>query len=192
MVLTRVCSKCSVPCDVGDFPRNRSRSAGASSWCVDCTSTYNAIYRKQKPEKFRKYWADYVARHPGRATQKNYFNKLSRVYGLSEATYTEMLQAQNRLCATCGKDLPLCVDHDHVTGKVRGLLCDPCNTTLGKIHESVETLQAMIGYLNEHKQNSDSASDRSGDRKTEKEQNINPVSGLRPVPQGTLPEAHGV
>jgi hypothetical protein len=42
----------------------------------------------------------------------------------------------------------LCLDHDHATGKFRGILCFHCNTVLGKVKDSTETLQNMISYLN--------------------------------------------
>ena len=50
-------------------------------------------------------------------------------------------------CATCGSKERLCIDHDHVTGKVRGMLCDDCNLALGKVKDSIDTLTRMVEYL---------------------------------------------
>lgn len=60
---------------------------------------------------------------------------LKKKYGLSEADYTQMLEAQGGRCRICGgkpKQNRLAV-HDHETGEIRGLLCGPCNVSLGRL-----------------------------------------------------------
>jgi hypothetical protein len=60
-----------------------------------------------------------------------------------------MIEAQGGTCATCdGK--PEHVDHDHATGKVRGVLCFNCNQALGNVRDSVETLARLRTYLRRH------------------------------------------
>jgi hypothetical protein len=51
-------------------------------------------------------------------------------YGLSPEDFMERYEAQNGRCFTCGREVPLCVDHDHKTGQVRGLLCRVCNASI--------------------------------------------------------------
>jgi len=78
-----------------------------------------------------------------------------RRQGLTTDDYAEMFIAQGGKCASCGKEPPLragkpcrlCVDHDHKTGKVRGLLCWRCNMALGNVDDSPETLQKLHDYL---------------------------------------------
>src|SRR5438270_165354 len=74
-------------------------------------------------------------------------------YGLTPETYEELLASQNYVCAICGTDnwggpkgTP-CVDHDHVTETVRGLLCIKCNSSISYLKESVEILENAIAYL---------------------------------------------
>ncbi len=76
--------------------------------------------------------------------------KLKKTYGISLDEYEDILYEQDCRCLICGA-LPgrraLDVDHDHKTGKIRGLLCENCNKTLGQVHDNVEILQNMIDYL---------------------------------------------
>jgi hypothetical protein len=87
-----------------------------------------------------------------------------RKYRLSPEALEEMLRDQNGACAICRRDWEdcvsakrlryemrflqyLCVDHDHVTGKVRGLLCNGCNTAIGMFDEDARRFQAAADYL---------------------------------------------
>lgn len=76
-----------------------------------------------------------------------------RLYGLAPGGYDAMRAAQDFSCAVCGKrEIPgaratLHVDHDHETGRVRGLLCSRCNTGLGFI-ETVGFVENATRYLN--------------------------------------------
>ncbi|MBL0320503.1 MAG: endonuclease VII domain-containing protein [Alphaproteobacteria bacterium] len=75
---------------------------------------------------------------------------IERKYGLTQEQHIEKIKEQDNSCAICGKKdegRVLCVDHDHKTGKVRGLLCTNCNVGLGNLKDSIQILQAAIGYL---------------------------------------------
>lgn len=50
-------------------------------------------------------------------------------------------------CFACGSTENLCIDHSHTTGNIRGLLCKPCNTTLGLVQDNPEILESLIRYL---------------------------------------------
>jgi len=75
-----------------------------------------------------------------------------RNYGISIKDYEVLLGEQRGLCLICSSsDIKLFVDHDHNTGKVRGLLCSTCNTGLGMFKDSVEILNKAKEYLNASK-----------------------------------------
>lgn len=74
-------------------------------------------------------------------------NKLKYRYGIGLEEYQDMFTAQNGTCAICGSAESLNVDHDHMTGKVRGLLCRACNHGLGNFQDSTARLVAAIRYL---------------------------------------------
>lgn len=68
-------------------------------------------------------------------------------YGLTPDLEVEMLKKQSNVCAICGSDSILCVDHDHHTGVIRGLLCYKCNTSLGGFGDNLEGLLKAVAYL---------------------------------------------
>jgi hypothetical protein len=71
-------------------------------------------------------------------------------YGITLEEYEKLLEKQGGGCALCGKakkKKPLHVDHCHKTGKVRGLLCPPCNRAVGVLGDSKEALEKVVAYL---------------------------------------------
>lgn len=61
-----------------------------------------------------------------------------------------MLEEQGGVCLICGRAALMQVDHCHDTGKVRGLLCSPCNRGLGSFKDSLALVQAAADYLRAH------------------------------------------
>lgn len=78
-------------------------------------------------------------------------------YGLSPDQYDEMVAEQGGVCAVCGQPQRtrntdrLSVDHDHATGRVRQLLCNPCNLAIGYIETHDLPLDGLAAYLNRHR-----------------------------------------
>lgn len=88
-----------------------------------------------------------------RTTERTWAARLARL-GLTVADYDRMLAEQGGRCAICGADRPGAgrtgrwpVDHDHVTGRVRGLLCHPCNRAIGLLRDLPEVADAVAAYL---------------------------------------------
>jgi hypothetical protein len=131
----RRCSKCGFTKARADFVRNRTQPDGMHNECKACMRT-------RHHEAFR----------------KNPYRHL-RQYGLDKDGYDTMLATQGGVCAICGceprrrkgqRDVLLHVDHDHATGKVRGLLCFNCNGGLGKFKDTPEHLIRAAEYLRRH------------------------------------------
>lgn len=78
---------------------------------------------------------------------------LKQKYGITPERYDDILSTQGGVCAICKQppDDPrgyrMHVDHDHATGRVRGILCGPCNQGIGRLGDSIERLRAAIEYL---------------------------------------------
>lgn len=102
----------------------------------DSIKEYNSLWKTKQPDY-------HVNRH------------LLLNYGISIEDYNTLLIAQGGFCAGCGIEHKkairgkLFVDHCHTSGKVRGLLCQKCNTALGMINDNVDTLISLINYLKE-------------------------------------------
>lgn len=75
--------------------------------------------------------------------------KYKSLYGITLEQFSEMETAQERKCKICTKETKLVVDHCHKTGKVRGLLCQACNKSLGGFYDNTKALQSAIKYLEE-------------------------------------------
>ncbi len=85
-------------------------------------------------------------------SRKRRVRRLKRQYGLSEEQWNIVFENQGRKCAACGSSGPKRkrgwhTDHDHKTGKFRGILCGGCNHALGATEDSIEILQGLISYL---------------------------------------------
>lgn len=80
--------------------------------------------------------------------------KMENIFGITIKEYNQLLTKQGRKCALCGqrsKNKRLAVDHDHATGKVRGLLCGSCNTALGKFGDDIAGVTRVLEYLRRSK-----------------------------------------
>jgi len=122
------CSKCGITKPPEDFCRNRSRADGLADYCRPC---HNAAVRETK---LRLYGG---SRH----------YKLRDRYGLGAAEVAALTAAQGGVCAVCQQKPAVQVDHDHKTGKVRGILCDGCNGGIGAFGEDLELLERAARYL---------------------------------------------
>ena len=87
--------------------------------------------------------------------ERHYFAGVKRKYGLTRERYYELFAFQKGCCAICDEKRPLVVDHDHATGRVRGLLCQICNRFLGKSGDRVAYFGNVIAYLLVHSGNLD-------------------------------------
>ena len=129
-------------------------------------------YRQKNKEKLADYQKSYSESHPGlrkvltkKWKQENperyrYLTnsgKLKWKYGITTKERDEMFVKQGSKCKICGilaprGKRPWHIDHDHSTGKVRGILCHCCNLMLGGAKDNIETLRSAISYLKESPQ----------------------------------------
>lgn len=131
--MSKYCPTCNTDKDESLFGSNKYQKCKLNTECRECAKERSKQYRKSNPDKFKD-------------------SKLKSTYGISLKDYNRMLEEQKGVCAICYKpqvDKALAVDHCHKSGKVRGLLCSLCNTSLGKMGDSPDRLRRAAAYLEE-------------------------------------------
>lgn len=127
----KVCNRCkeNLPDDRFSKRTYRSGNIGLQNKCKDCE-------RKSRPQYYKPH------------------DNARRKFGLSEEDYTTLINRSQGLCETCNKPMgdKRCIDHDHSTGKVRGVLCNKCNTALGLLSDDIQLLGRLIQYLEQSEQ----------------------------------------
>ena len=127
--------------------------------CDFCGEVYETLEIKAKNKNnhfcsaecylnFKKQNAKYKTIEDIKLRNKLYQKK--NKYGITEEEYNKLFEEQNNKCAICDtpfEEIKGFVDHDHLTKKVRGILCTRCNTLLGMARDNVNILQNAISYL---------------------------------------------
>lgn len=145
---TRQCLTCKETKPIEDFVRNSKGRGGRKNYCKIChniAQRAHTLKRKtEDPEQWRQFrWEKHI----------------KSAYGLTPEDYWKMAEEQDHKCFICGTSdnfaakVPsrLYVDHCHMTGKVRSLLCYHCNSMLGLCREDTEILKRAIDYLEKHR-----------------------------------------
>jgi hypothetical protein len=90
----------------------------------------------------------YREANPEYSRRKNLYQK----YGLNIEKFDAMLAGQDGRCAICFEEFTQtpCIDHNHDTGAVRGLLCEDCNQGIGRLKDSIPRVKAALAYLIEY------------------------------------------
>lgn len=149
--MDKVCTKCKLSKSSEDYHKQTNSKDGYSNWCKVCGYDNLKIWRKKNPDKIKKNAKNFRINNP-----KAYYNsQYKSKYGISIEEYNRLFDIQKGQCKICkidSKELPrkLAVDHNHVTGKVRGLLCGNCNVAIGNLKESVIIIKEALNYLAEN------------------------------------------
>ena len=148
----KTCSKCKTPKPFTEFSKAANRKDGYGANCKLCHAEYmrkkyltikekvknSAIaWAKQYPEKRK-----WIRTSSARRKAGNF---------VTDVQFANMLEEQKYSCWICKKRFEstkdTIVDHDHTTGKIRGLLCRTCNSGLGMFKDSIDNIKAAITYL---------------------------------------------
>ena len=129
---TRTCLRCQERKPISDFGQSKRKNGSLvrSSYCRSCHSTITTENRKKRFGTIRNYW-------------------LQRRYGITSQEAELMAAGKDGVCPICRKRRATVVDHCHQTGRVRGLLCDGCNSAIGIIGDTKEALSRAVAYLSD-------------------------------------------
>ena len=139
------------PCEVCGDLFTPSQTAGLPQKYCGSRCKQKAFHRRW-PQRARANGIKFRVAHPDYVRAK----WLER-YTISQSEYEDMFAQQDGVCAICGREetarhssgtvRSLCVDHDHATGAIRGLLCRECNRGLGAFGDKADLLQEAAAYL---------------------------------------------
>lgn len=129
-----MCKKCNTDKNSAEFYYRKDGKISCYT-CKSCTIKKTSEYQKANPEKKQEWYRK---------------NKLKQ-YNLTPEEYQSLYDNQNGLCSICASTCPqqefLCVDHCHITGDVRGLLCKTCNSAIGFLNDDPELVRSALFYL---------------------------------------------
>ena len=134
-----------VPADVQRAKRIISRKA----WTEKNREKLSTQSRNWKAEHREQVNAHARERYHKKNKNEQLIRHRKRKYGMDESEYRAIVEQQEGRCLICGDkpNISLSIDHNHVTGQIRGLICNPCNIALSKAKESPEILRSMAQYL---------------------------------------------
>ena len=144
---TKQCSSCLTVLPISEYYKTSNpRKDGSFGFRPNCKGC-DAFYK-----------LDLYHNKGGKTKQKERsFNSLMKNYGITSLVYEEERVKQNFCCIICNQHertqphKRLHVDHDHITGMYRGLLCNTCNIGLGMFKDNVELLTKAIEYIDENR-----------------------------------------
>lgn len=161
------CPVCETEKPSEDFHKNNARKNGLDWRCKNCSAESKAENYRKNPERARAYAVKWRKNNPARHRASRYKwaqenpekvkqtalvlkqnSARQKKYGLCPHTFQRLLTLQENKCGICQEDLiSPCVDHCHVTGRVRGLLCRKCNSGIGQLNDSAERCERAAVYL---------------------------------------------
>lgn len=165
----KCCVRCKETRAPEAFNQNKLSTDGLQSWCRTCAAEYNKARRdadieahlaasrarqQANPEAARIRRQRHKDKLGDVYKRREYGYHLRKKYGITVEDYDAMLKSQGGQCAICRdakiwkQKRSLVVDHCHKTGKVRGLLCNQCNTAVGHLSDCKENAMRLFEYLN--------------------------------------------
>lgn len=139
MIKEKKCVACKTLKSLSAFNKNKAKKDGLNNICRVCSQANSKKYYGLNREKHINRVKEYKKANLARTKAHN--------LGVKQSEVETILGNSDGKCAICLKEKPLCVDHDHETLSVRGLLCYQCNSALGLFYDNVSSLKRAIIYL---------------------------------------------
>lgn len=139
----QICRLCLKEKSGDKFGRKSNTKAGFDTACLECCQKRDRLRYQNNTEKRR---------------NQAKWGALKFSFGISKERWFELLSEQDGKCAICNKEFEFtkrskmtpCVDHDHLTKRVRGLLCRLCNQGIGLLCDSLDLVRSAAHYLEKH------------------------------------------
>jgi len=174
----KTCTKCKMWRLLKFYYAQKRGRLGRSSRCKDCHRDWARVRHSLRPDRRKKNWQRWYAKNwkaysqrrkakrdadpawheAHRAKRKEWQRNnaaaikeraVCRQFKILPEQYRALVKLQGNRCGICRKKILLCVDHDHTTGKVRGLLCRKCNSGVGILGDTKRVVKRAYAYLTE-------------------------------------------
>ena len=150
MIIMKICTVCELEKD--DFGEDKRNKDGLKSLCKECSYKATNRWKSKNRPALRQAKNEWYRENKMEQLFKAKCYNLKK-YGITWQDYLTMLAEQNGVCKICRQPssnrFMLSVDHNHSTGKVRGLLCASCNFALGNMKDNPALLRKAAEYLEE-------------------------------------------
>lgn len=147
----RKCCDCGQIKPLNEFKIDRKMYLGRSGQCKEChNEKAKSYWKSERGKAAKRQFTERRKAHWEQVSIAERDKSLKRRFGIGLPEYNLLKTEQRELCAICEQHAgikTLHVDHDHISGQVRGLLCRNCNVAIGLFHEDVECLRRAIEYL---------------------------------------------
>lgn len=173
----KVCPRCKIEKLAEEFDRSKGRSDGLSVYCKACNKEYreanksrilaqkkeyyksvredkleyNKKYFQNNKEKIRDGSRRYYEANKQKIIKRSKARRYRVDFGISIEDFEKRLALQQNRCLGCGKEFTekgdACLDHNHTSGKIRGILCRNCNLAVGGAKDSIEIIKKVINYI---------------------------------------------
>lgn len=143
----KLCSHCKIVKSTNLFGLNKSQKDGFSHRCKDCSKKLAKQWRNKHPDRVKATHATWRSKNKDLVRRMNNDTKLKSRYGISRAEFLALYKKQAGRCGICSKETKLVVDHEHSSGKIRGLLCRSCNIGLGMFQDSLFAIRCAADYV---------------------------------------------
>ena len=137
----KTCTKCGEIKSKSEFYSHKNTKDKLTSLCKQCYKENEINWKINNPDAYKE-----------SCRRRN----LKKKFGITLEEYETLYLSQQGKCACCGIEKPntgingLVVDHCHITGKVRELLCTQCNTALGLLKEDEFIIDSLLDYVRKH------------------------------------------
>lgn len=155
----KICACCKEEKPYLDFHKKKKSKDGYHSYCRICTAKKNKEWVQNNKEQQALSCKNWYSKNKEKANLSGTNWHYKTNYGISYQQFLDLATKQGNICLICKRDLTFLekkdsravLDHCHTTGKIRGVLCNSCNTALGKFKDSIDILQNAISYLKDSK-----------------------------------------
>lgn len=147
--LTKICFTYKIEKNFSDFHKRNTRKDGLCAYCKIC------VLKRNSEKEYKQQRAIYGLQYRKNSIDQRRNYNLKKSYGVTLEQKKEMFEKQERKCAICPRTIEnvnvACLDHEHITKKIREILCRKCNSAIGLLGDDPEICDNAAAYIRKHR-----------------------------------------